>query len=189
MAVPHKPRHSTARRADDDGQAQTKTLGILVAVMVVAGVVALIMTLTGGNSGKDAAAGQPSGSQVGNQSSTAPSATTSTVAPTAASTTAAPSTTAPVTTAAPATSAAPATPAATTKPAGSASTSAKVVKYTVKKGDNLTLIATWFNQRGYGSLYDWNKSVIGKNPNLIYAGQTIIVSLKGDHMNVSTGSK
>ena len=71
----------------------------------------------------------------------------------------------------------------------SAKPSTKVVKYMVKKGDNLTLIARWFNQRGVSPVYDWNKSVIGRNPNLIYPGQTIIVSLNGDKMNVATKSK
>lgn len=48
--------------------------------------------------------------------------------------------------------------------------------YVVKPGDNLSVIAAWFKLHGYGSLYDWNKSVIGSNPNLIYPGERITIS-------------
>ncbi len=47
--------------------------------------------------------------------------------------------------------------------------------YIVHRGDNLTVIARWFHVRGYAPLYDWNKTVIGRNPDLIYPGQKIIV--------------
>jgi nucleoid-associated protein YgaU len=53
------------------------------------------------------------------------------------------------------------------------------VTYTVKPGDNLTVIAAWFHLHGYGDLYDANKSVIGANPALIRPGQVITVSSAG----------
>ncbi len=49
------------------------------------------------------------------------------------------------------------------------------VVYVVKPGDNLTVIARWFHEHGYGDLYDRNRSVIGDNPNLIRPGQRIVV--------------
>jgi hypothetical protein len=45
----------------------------------------------------------------------------------------------------------------------------------VQPGDNLTVIAAWFHVRGFQPLYSWNQSVIGRNPNLIFPGQKIIV--------------
>ena len=47
--------------------------------------------------------------------------------------------------------------------------------YTVKRGDNLTVIAAWFHVRGYEPLYAWNKTIIGRNPDLIFPGQKIVV--------------
>lgn len=174
--------------ADETGEARTRTLGILVAVMVAIGVVALVLTLVGHGGSTGQAASQPSGSQVGHQtsaapaSSTAPSSATSATSSTAAvPTTARPSSRAPSS----ATSAAPATPTRTS----TAAAATKVVRYTVRRGDNLTLIAGWFHQRGYGLVYDWNRSVIGRDPDLIFPGQTIIVSLKGDRMTVQTGRR
>ncbi|WP_375500833.1 LysM peptidoglycan-binding domain-containing protein [uncultured Jatrophihabitans sp.] len=188
MAESHESKHGTA----DDRRAgvQTKTLGVLVAVMVVAGVVALLLTVFGGNSKDNQAAGQPAGSQVGKQTSSSAAASSTIAAPTtsvaATTTTSAPIAAAPTTSAVTKASTPKAKPA---KTKASASPTTKVVKYKVKKGDNLTQIAGWFNQRGYGLVYDWNKSVIGQNPNLIYPGQTIIVSLTGDKMKVTTKNK
>ncbi|MBE7195944.1 MAG: LysM peptidoglycan-binding domain-containing protein [Gordonia polyisoprenivorans] len=51
--------------------------------------------------------------------------------------------------------------------------------YTVRRGDTLSGIAHWFHMRGYGTLYAWNRSVIGRNPNLIFPGQTITVTPGG----------
>jgi LysM repeat protein len=50
------------------------------------------------------------------------------------------------------------------------------VTYTVKPGDTLSGIAEWFSLHGYGSLYAANRSVIGSNPNLIFAGERITIS-------------
>jgi hypothetical protein len=45
--------------------------------------------------------------------------------------------------------------------------------YTVKSGDSLSKIAKALGiSGGWQALYNYNKSVIGSNPNLIYAGQT-----------------
>jgi hypothetical protein len=52
------------------------------------------------------------------------------------------------------------------------------VTYTVKPGDNLTVIAAWFNQHGYQPVYDWNKTTIGADPNLIGPGQVLIVAVQ-----------
>lgn len=182
MAERHRRSDEDARRA----QVRTRILGLLVAVMVVAGVVALVLTLSGHDGGGAQAAGQPSGRQVGRETTSSPGVASSTVPAASTSATSAPTTSSPTTTA-------PATPSSTTAPSTTApsveaSPSTKVVKYTVRRGDNLTIIARWFHQRGYSPLYDWNKSVIGRNPDLIHPGQVIIVSLKGDMMSVSTGS-
>jgi nucleoid-associated protein YgaU len=50
------------------------------------------------------------------------------------------------------------------------------VTYTVKPGDTLSGIAEWFKLHGYGSLYAANRSVIGSNPNVIFAGERITIS-------------
>ncbi len=75
------------------------------------------------------------------------------------------------------------TPTPKTSAAGSTHTAAKAPKpivYTVKHGDNLTVIARWFHVHGgVIPLYQWNKSVVGRNPDLIFAGQKIIVAPNG----------
>lgn len=51
------------------------------------------------------------------------------------------------------------------------------VKYVVKKGDNLTKIATNLGvEGGWKALYEKNKSVIGDNPNVIEPGMVLVVS-------------
>jgi nucleoid-associated protein YgaU len=50
------------------------------------------------------------------------------------------------------------------------------ITYVVKKGDNLSVIAAWFKLHGYGALYEANKSLIGDNPNLIFAGQRLTIA-------------
>jgi nucleoid-associated protein YgaU len=50
------------------------------------------------------------------------------------------------------------------------------ITYTVKAGDTLSGIATWFRLHGYGALYDANRAVIGSNPNLIFPGERITIS-------------
>lgn len=49
--------------------------------------------------------------------------------------------------------------------------------YTVKKGDSLWLISKKFYGSGesWKKIYEANKNVIGKNPNLIYPGQKLVI--------------
>lgn len=51
-------------------------------------------------------------------------------------------------------------------------TNSKEILYTVKKGDNLSIIAQKYNISTQ-QLYENNKSIIGNNPNLIYPGQVL----------------
>ncbi len=53
------------------------------------------------------------------------------------------------------------------------------ITYTVRRGDTLTGISTWFKLHGYGSLYAANAKVIGANPNLIHPGERITI---GSHV-------
>jgi nucleoid-associated protein YgaU len=66
----------------------------------------------------------------------------------------------------------PTAPPIATKPA-------KTVLYTIEPGDNLTSIAARFKQAGWNPLYSWNTTAIGRNPNLIRPGVTIVVSVSG----------
>ena len=58
-----------------------------------------------------------------------------------------------------------------------------LLTYVVKPGDNLTIIAAWFHQHGYGALYERNKAVLGANPDLIHPGQRITISAAGVSMH------
>ena len=51
------------------------------------------------------------------------------------------------------------------------------ITYTVKKGDCLWNIAKAMYGKGsdYTKIYNANKGVIGKNPNLIYPGQVFVI--------------
>lgn len=49
-----------------------------------------------------------------------------------------------------------------------------VIKYTVKKGDNLSKIAQKYNTT-WQKIYEDNKSVIGSNPHIIKEGQVLII--------------
>ena len=49
------------------------------------------------------------------------------------------------------------------------------IRYTVRKGDTLSMIARCFDLNGYRTLYEDNVSVLGPNPNLIYPGQVITI--------------
>ncbi|WP_375475863.1 LysM peptidoglycan-binding domain-containing protein [uncultured Jatrophihabitans sp.] len=69
------------------------------------------------------------------------------------------------------------TPASAAKKASKPAAS-KYVKYTVKPGDNLFVIADWFHQKGYQPIYQWNQTTIGKDPSLIRPGQTLIVAVR-----------
>lgn len=71
------------------------------------------------------------------------------------------------------------TPTPTSTPAAPAATAPAPkppITYVVKRGDSLSVIAAWFKLHGYGALYDANKSVVGDNPNLIYAGQRLTIA-------------
>ena len=76
-------------------------------------------------------------------------------------------------------SAAPATaPAPAAAPTGTGGGAASGgTTYTVKKGDNLWTLAKKFYGSGadYTKIYEANKDTIGKNPNLIYPGQTFTI--------------
>jgi nucleoid-associated protein YgaU len=61
-------------------------------------------------------------------------------------------------------------------PRAAESHDAASITYTVKRGDTLSAIAEWFMLHGYGALYEANKSVIGANPNLIFAGERITIA-------------
>ncbi len=78
---------------------------------------------------------------------------------------------------APASTTAPAS-AAAAPPTAAAPATPKQVTYTVKRGDNLTKIAAWFDQHGYQPVYAWNRTVIGQDPNLILPGQVLIVAVQ-----------
>lgn len=55
-----------------------------------------------------------------------------------------------------------------------------VTVYKVKPDDTLFDIAAKFKIDGeYLTLYQWNLSVVGRNPNLIHPGQIIIVDPTG----------
>lgn len=49
------------------------------------------------------------------------------------------------------------------------------VTYTVKRGDNLSIIAWMYHLPDYHPLYDNNRQVVGPNPRLIYAGQVLVI--------------
>lgn len=52
----------------------------------------------------------------------------------------------------------------------------KLTYYTVQHGDNLSEIAAKLHiSGGWQSLYNANRGVVGSNPNLIYAGQRLVI--------------
>lgn len=55
-----------------------------------------------------------------------------------------------------------------------ASGKVETITYVVKPGDNLSKIAKAYNT-SWRKIYEDNKDVIGKNPNLIYVGQKLII--------------
>jgi murein DD-endopeptidase MepM/ murein hydrolase activator NlpD len=55
-----------------------------------------------------------------------------------------------------------------------ASGKVETITYVVKSGDNLSKIAKAYNT-SWQKIYEDNKDVIGKNPNLIYVGQKLII--------------
>ena len=58
-------------------------------------------------------------------------------------------------------------------------TAKPAITYTVKPGDTLYGIAQWFKLHGYGGLYAANRSIIGKDPSLIFPGERITISHAG----------
>jgi len=68
-------------------------------------------------------------------------------------------------------------PAQTSADAGGGGAPGGGTIYTVKKGDNLWTLAKKFYGSGanYTKIYEANKGTIGKNPNLIYPGQTFTI--------------
>ena len=67
------------------------------------------------------------------------------------------------------------TPEATERP----TKEVKSTTYTVKGGDNLSKIAKNItgNSANWKAIYEQNKGVIGGNPNLIYAGQQLVINI------------
>ena len=168
-------KHTRHRRLrGDDGDARTKTLASLVGLMIAAAVVALLFVAF--DSSSSSASTKPDAGAKPSAHHKTPSAT-ATVAPSSTASSK-PSAKAPKRSSA---SSKPSASASSSPVADSSShrTSAKRVVYTVKKGDNLTIIAAWFHEHGYGNLYDRNKSVIGNNPNLIHPGQKIMITAGG----------
>ncbi len=72
------------------------------------------------------------------------------------------------------------TPAISTAPTAGAiaAPSPRYVRYTVKPGDNLWVIADWFHQQGFQPIYQWNRTTIGQDPSLIRPGQVLIVAVE-----------
>ena len=79
--------------------------------------------------------------------------------------------------AAPATAPAPAAAPTGTGGGGASGGGSGGTTYTVKKGDNLWTLAKKFYGSGadYTKIYEANRDTIGKNPNLIYPGQTFTI--------------
>lgn len=65
-------------------------------------------------------------------------------------------------------------PKAAPKPAPAPKHTGKTY-YTVKPGDNLSVIASRFHLPNWQSLYNANRSVVGGNPNLIHPGQRLLI--------------
>lgn len=50
----------------------------------------------------------------------------------------------------------------------------------VVHGENLFVLAGWFDQMGgWQAVYALNKSVVGTNPNLIFAGEVLNITVPG----------
>ncbi|MDQ2726830.1 MAG: LysM peptidoglycan-binding domain-containing protein [Actinomycetota bacterium] len=147
---------------------------IVAAIMVLGGGVAFAATQTSGRSShlsSQMPAAKWSSATISVPPTTAvPPTSTAPLTGTAPPTTAAPPTTTAPTTSAPTTSA----PPTTVAPAPPSAQ--PPITYTVKPGDTLSTIATWFQLHGYQALYQANMAVIGANPDLIFPGQTITIA-------------
>lgn len=87
----------------------------------------------------------------------------------------------PLTTTPPIDRAAPRSPVPTGPPITTTPTpmpTTNLINYKVVPGDNLTTIAAKFKVAGYVPLYQWNLTVVGKNPNLIRPGTVLVIAVQ-----------
>lgn len=154
------------------GRRQVFALGLL-AVVVVGGVVALVV----GRASHDSSAARSTVTTIKARAAP-PSSSTSTTTPTATTNPSAPTTTfkpkfsitkpIPVS-------------ASVVIPGGTMALNAGLVSFThiVQSGENLTFIAGWYLQMGgEPALYAFNAATIGPNPDLIYPGDVLTVTLR-----------
>ncbi len=137
-------------------------VALIIGGLVLAGGIALIVVLSGSDNTAQHGDRQAAARLTPTSASTSPKV----IPPTSAPVKSTPPTATPVS-------------RAKSKSTGAAQSPSKPITYVVKKGDNLTVIAKWFKQHGYSSLYERNKAVIGDDPNLIFPGQKITVSTSG----------
>jgi len=71
------------------------------------------------------------------------------------------------------------------QPTTTTTTTENWISYTIKQGDTLSKIAERYNTT-WQKLYEKNKSAIGNNPNLIYAGTVILVPSTSTQSNEKT---
>lgn len=153
------------------GRRQVFALGLIAAV-VVAGVVALVV----GHSSHDSSAARSTATTIKVRAAPPSSASTSTTT----STTINPS--APTTTVEPKLTITKPIPvsALVTIPGGTMALNANEVSFThvVQSGENLTFIANWYLQMGgEPALYAFNRATIGPNPDLIYPGDQLTITM------------
>jgi nucleoid-associated protein YgaU len=143
---------------------QVRLLSIALAVLLLGGITAAVVV-----DGDDSTGSRPGASSTATApgpATSSPTTPTPTTPSPAATSTAVPSPEAPAPTPPPAPVPTPAPPA----PAPTAAPT-PVPVYTVRPGDTLSAIATWYRLNGYQGLYLANRPVIGGNPDLIRPGQ------------------